>query len=238
MKKYIIIGIFVLFIVFVVFIFMKDKPKEYPLGVETIEWDASKPDLVYFGDDPIKKDSLGNKLYFVHLQIGEAVILNKYMTREEYFNFLKTNYKNEILETEDNVNLSNNHVEPHKIKVESRDLQPYEFKSTDVEINDSPVAIPNVYSLDFNPPPVVSEKTFRSKYVENKVTVYANTFVDSMRARVNVNYELYFNDKIYPTVKENMKKERKKGRIEGFVVTVGSTLITFTLLDQLGVFDK
>ena len=229
MKKYIIISIFVLLIVAVVFIIRKDKSKEYPLEIETTEWRAAVPDTIIY-PDLIKEDSLGNNLYYVFLRVGEAVVLNRYLTKKEYYDFLLMNQSCGVLLD----------VESHNIKIESSpqpQLEIYPQIEDPVGfLSDEPYIDGDV--SDFNPSPVISEKTFRSKYVENKVIVYANTFVDSLKARVNVDYELYFNDNIYPIVKENLKKERKKGRIEGILLTTGGIILSYVSLKKLGAFDK
>jgi len=83
--------------------------------------------------------------------------------------------------------------------------------------------------LAINGKTFVSEKTYDSDYVNTFIRSYAKCQVDSFECRTIVNWQAAFEDKIYPEVEKQFKKERKKGRIQGLIIGTTGTLTSILL---------
>jgi len=80
---------------------------------------------------------------------------------------------------------------------------------------------------------VISEKTYDSDYVNTFIRSYTKCQVDSFECRTIVNWQAAFENKIFPEVEKQFKKQRKRGRVEGVIITLGTTLVATLILLKL-----
>lgn len=69
-----------------------------------------------------------------------------------------------------------------------------------------------------------SQKTYRFKYVESKITAWAAAPVDSFSNQIVIDWERHYREQFAPSITIELHRQRNRGRIEGGLLGVAAAI--------------